>query len=110
MWTITLIRRILTGLWETSLTWDKKDQEDRAICRTPLHSVFSDAGLSEEILVAQVEHIVGTIEAKQQCNRLVCVEIKCGDPDSIIERLYETAVADDRIGYFIVVRDQISAT
>lgn len=106
MWSITLLKRTQTGLWEMALTWDKMNAERQGICRTLVHRIFTDGGLLEDLSIARVEQIVGTIEAQRQCNRVAYVEVKAGDPDTIIARLYEAAQVNERLGYLIVIRDQ----
>jgi hypothetical protein len=109
LWSITIVKRLLTGLWETLFTWDKTDN-GRVICRTLAHRIVADGGLAEELVVARIEQIVGTIESQRQCDRLAFIEIKSGDPEVIIQKLYEAAYADERLGFFVVVRDQLPHT
>lgn len=106
LWSITILKRLQAELWETFLTWDKKNEQGRVSCRTGIHRILADGRLSEELVIARIEQVVSTIEAHKQCSRIVFIEIKAAVPETIIDRLYEAAVADDRLGFFVVVRDQ----
>lgn len=108
MWTITVYRRIC-GLWEIVLTWDKMDAEGRAVCKTPIHKIELAEGMSEGIVLAQLEVIVSTLESQKKCKRVGLIDVKSANPQDVIDAVFNAASLDDRLGCLIVVNDPPAA-
>lgn len=106
IWTVLLVKRVLTESWEVSVTWDAFDPAtDQAKCSAPFHTVRLPGDVPEEEIIEHIDANIRIFELSGVSNRIAMLEIHSDDPRMLIQKFEELAMKDERIACSFVVRE-----
>lgn len=104
-WTICAIKRKALDCWYVTLTWDEHTETGITKCQTPVTNIVLPHSYSEPQIIAQVEWMIDGYVNAGICRRIATIPVHSAEHQVFIDKFFEVAQTNDRIGCTFLKRD-----